>query len=609
MSARSMIRAQQREAKRTQRRGRKLAAGSATAALGAAMAFAPSADAANFEVLNTGDAGADTLRQAIIDANATAAPDTITFAPSATGEIALTSGELVIEAPVDIQGPGATTLAVDGTDNSRIFSLDAGVVGDPRDIVSISGLTLRDGNGGDGGAIYSYQTDMRLASVVLYSNYASGNGGAIDVEQSPITIVDSTITGNESTDGGAMYTDGDNGATNSQDTITIDNSVFTDNYSTGNGGVGYFDNATGGDIVITDTEMSDNEAIGDGGGLFFYGHKGSQTVRNSTISGNIAGSDGGGIFLNTDYDDPFGMLVENSTVSSNDAGEEGGGIYIDNSLEKPVRIENSTVVDNVSGLDGGGIHRDDFEVELSSTIVANNDSAGGPKDDLGEGGVATDQFSVEFSLVGAGFAGVTVTETTPGSNITGTDPQLGPLAANGGPTDTHLPAATSPVVDAGTANGLSLDQRGLERTVDQPSVTDVDDGTDIGSVERAAPVIPPDDTVVDSPALDAKEVQKQKGKKIKVKVTVGAAEAVDVVTAGKIKAGKKKYNLKSVTTSVGANGTEKVTLKPKGKRATNKIVNFLATGKKAKAKVSALFTDAVGNEATEKVKVKLKAKK
>jgi hypothetical protein len=223
--------------------------------------------------------------------------------------------------------------------------------------------------------------------------------------------------------------------------------------------------------------------------------------------------------------------------------------------------------------------------------------------------VATDQFSVEFSLVEAGFAGVTVTETSPGSNKTGVDPQLDPLAANGGPTDTHLPAATSPVVDAGTANGLSLDQRGLERTVDQPSVTDVDDGTDIGSVERAAPVIPPDDTVVDSPALDAKEVQKQKGKKIKVKVTVGAAEAVDVVTAGKIKAGKKKYNLKSVTTSAGANGTEKVTLKPKGKRATNKIVNFLATGKKAKAKVSALFTDAVGNEATEKVKVKLKAKK
>ena len=97
---------------------------------------------------------------------------------------------------------------------------------------------------------------------------------------------------------------------------------------------------------------------------------------------------------------------------------------------------------------------------------------------------ATGAFNVGFSLI-QNPAGATITESPPGSNITGVDAQLGPLANNGGPTQTHEPLFTSPVIDAGIGNGLTTDQRGFPRTVEIPSIPNRSgsDGTDIGSVE------------------------------------------------------------------------------------------------------------------------------
>ncbi len=68
-----------------------------------------------------------------------------------------------------------------------------------------------------------------------------------------------------------------------------------------------------------------------------------------------------------------------------------------------------------------------------------------------------------FDIVGT-TAGATPTETVPGSNQFGVDPQLGPLADNGGPTLTMLPAPTSPALDQGSSE-LTTDLRGLARPV------------------------------------------------------------------------------------------------------------------------------------------------
>jgi len=444
--------------------------------------------------------------------------------------------------------------------------------------------------------------------MTLRDNVSNGVGGAIDVDESPVSIVDSRLTGNESSDGGgAMYTDGDNAVTNAQDTVTIRNSVIDGNEAGDNGGAFYFDNATGGDILIAGTAIVGNHAgaaNGIGGGIEFYGHKGSQTIRDSTISGNTAGNRGGGLYLNTDYDDPAGLLVENTTISDNTSAGEGGGAYIENSHEKPVVFRNSTVANNKSNGLGGGIYRADFNVDLSSTIVADNDNLIGDGNDLAQDATATDQFTIGFSLVEQNTDAVTIVENPPGSNVFGVDPQLGPLGDNGGTTQTQVLPLTSPAIDAGIANGLTTDQRGLTRTVDQPAVPDApgSDGTDMGAVELQ-------DTKLEGASAKSKKTQKQKGKKIKVQVKIGADEPVDAVASGSVKAGKKSYPLKKASGSAGGGETTTLTLKPKSKKAGKKIAKVLASGKKAKAKLSVLFTDGAGNEDTKTAKATLKAAK
>ncbi len=97
-------------------------------------------------------------------------------------------------------------------------------------------------------------------------------------------------------------------------------------------------------------------------------------------------------------------------------------------------------------------------------------------------------FDLSFSLVeNAGDA--PATQDAAGTSFVGTDPQLGPLADNGGLTKTHLPAQTSVVIDRGKAPArLTTDQRGKSRTVDgDPANSTGGDGTDIGAVEIENP--------------------------------------------------------------------------------------------------------------------------
>jgi hypothetical protein len=82
--------------------------------------------------------------------------------------------------------------------------------------------------------------------------------------------------------------------------------------------------------------------------------------------------------------------------------------------------------------------------------------------------------------------------TTGATDILGKDPQLGPLAENGGPTETMVPAPTSPVLDQGKSFGLTTDQRGLSRPFPLPTISHVPAGgdrSDIGAVETRTPSV------------------------------------------------------------------------------------------------------------------------
>ena len=108
------------------------------ATLGAVLGLWTSAEAASFAVTNTADTGPGSMRQAILDANAAAGTDEITFG-AVTGSITLESILPTVTSELTIIGPGASKLAISGNNHSQLLAVASGAV------LNISGLTLADG--------------------------------------------------------------------------------------------------------------------------------------------------------------------------------------------------------------------------------------------------------------------------------------------------------------------------------------------------------------------------------------------------------------------------------------------------------------------------------
>ncbi|MEW6359460.1 MAG: choice-of-anchor Q domain-containing protein, partial [Planctomycetota bacterium] len=404
---------------------------------------------ATFTVLNNADSGAGSLRQAILDANAAAGADDIQFDAGLSGQtITLTTGQLSITDALTITGLGAANLTVNGNNASRIFNVDDGT--GAQIAVTLSGLTLRNGNAGgaSGGAIYNREV---------------------------LTVQACTITTNTAGDGGGIFNGGG--------TTTVDASTISANTTTGYGG-GIFN--SGGTMTVDASTISANTA-GDGGGIYNAGGgTATATVNASTISANTAAWGGGGIY-STDI-----LNVTNSTVSGNTANVNGGGLFVSNTTT----LNNSTIANNTadndnSGTgDGGGICVWFATVTLASTIVGDNLDRGGQANDIF--GTATATFSLIENTAG----------WTPGAgsanNVTGVDAMVGPLANNGGPTQTHALLAGSPAINAGSNPlGLTNDQRGA------PFVRVYNGQADIGAFEaQVAPFALVVDTLVDENDAD-----------------------------------------------------------------------------------------------------------
>ena len=100
-----------------------------------------------FNVVNTLDAGAGSLRDAINMANGNGEADIINFDASLSGmSIGLTSGELLITEGLTINGLGANLLTVDaGMNGFQVFSIDDGITSNFIDVF-INGLTITGGS-------------------------------------------------------------------------------------------------------------------------------------------------------------------------------------------------------------------------------------------------------------------------------------------------------------------------------------------------------------------------------------------------------------------------------------------------------------------------------
>lgn len=433
--------------------------------VGLAVLAAPAAQAATFNVTNLNDTGAGSLRDAINTANASAGADVITFQPGLTGTITLTSGQLLVSDSVDIQGPGAAAMAVSGNNASRVFYLyNSGALLD----ITISDLTVRDGAETDGAGIMDADENLTLDGVVVTGNHATNDGGGLwmDGFNFSFTIRNSTFSGNTAGDaGGGIYvedTNDDNIANLFQDSTISGNSAYR------GGGIYFYDPDS--PVTIDRTTISGNTASDNGGGLLLLDTDtdGSFVVSSSTISGNSAVDGGGAYFYQADQP----VTLRNVTVSGNQATGSGGGLFFYDGYSG-VDLQFVTVVSNSAAISGGGVYLEDGNIDVTNSIVANNTA---PSDaDLAGAGT----FTVTYSLVEA--SGGTITDG--GNNITGTDPDLGPLADNGGPTDTHLPNPGSPVIDSANlalTPGITTDQRGVTRPAGPAAdmgAVEVDGGT------------------------------------------------------------------------------------------------------------------------------------
>jgi hypothetical protein len=307
-------------------------------------------------------------------------------------------------------------------------------------VISNNTVTNTNGAGGYGSGIFIYNGGLDISHSVISGNTAP-SGGGINASRSDLSIVDSIVSGNTAT--GTSASAGSGGG------------IWAPNY---------------GLTLLRSTVDGNSAPKGNGGGI----SAGYLSAVDNTISANSAAM-GGGVYLNSVRDNP----IRNCTISGNSTTAGGAALF--NGYHSVFRISNSTITANVSpahttsripaAVSGDAI--------LTSSIIAGNingDLAGV----INSGG---------YNIVGTG---AITNFNRPGDQTGITNPMLGPLTDNGGPTKTQMPLAGSPAINAGNPAFNPANPDGLSTTNDAtpndqrgaPFARIYVGRIDIGAVER-----------------------------------------------------------------------------------------------------------------------------
>jgi hypothetical protein len=271
-------------------------------------------------VTNGGDSGAGSLRDVISKA---CAGSTITFNiptsdpgyDSATGifKVTLTSGELLINENLTIQGTGANVLTVMrskavGTPDFRIFNVASG------NTFNLSGLTVSNGKGGNGGGLLNTGGTVNVNNSVFTSNSAPNrSGGGITNDGGTLIVSNSNISAGIAVQGGGIF-NANNG------TVTLINSTVSGNTAANsNGGFGAgggIFNASG-VTTLTNVTVSNNFTNATGGGIVIL--SGAMNLRNTIVAGNFQGTS-----PNLTADDISGTVDPSSSFNLIGTGGAGG---------------------------------------------------------------------------------------------------------------------------------------------------------------------------------------------------------------------------------------------------------------------------------------------
>ncbi len=402
MSARGKRRKRERRVQHERRQKSAAAIGAAT--VGAAV-LAPGAAADTFTVDNLNNAGLGSFRRAVGNANTNPGLDQVVFQSTLSGHVTLNSAVDVADG-VEIAGPGAAQVTLDGQGADRILSL-YGLPAENRR-VAVADLTLEDGTADYGGAIYSVDADLEITRSTITGNAATAAGGAVYSSNSSLTLADTNVVDNTSDAyGGGIYavdstigiagsrmtgnaaaaaggavnianssltladtnvidngSDGYGGGVYAADsTIAIARSKMTDNAAAAAGGAVNIANSS---LTLADTDVIDNSSDVYGGGVYAAGS--TIAIARSRMTGNAADAAGGAV-----YSANSALTLGDTRVNSNSSDGYGGGVYAAGSM---VEIVDSNVTYNTSDDSGAGIAAANSGLKIQRTTVAGNESLG-----------------------------------------------------------------------------------------------------------------------------------------------------------------------------------------------------------------------------------------
>lgn len=418
--------------------------------------------------------------------------DTITFNCGGPATITVLSSK-TLDKNLTIDGAnGGSPIVFSGARARRVFSVPTG------SIVTLRNLTVRDGAepGGVGGGIRN-DGFLTLDRVNLLANSAALGSGIFNIGS--LTVIDSLIADNTGvgihSSAGTLSVQGSEIARNSvfglevnggiaaisgstisenanamrvdYGTVDLTGSTVTGQTETGVAVVdgelhvsdsSFIDNTNTlancaalctlfgiqGTITVTRSRFVNNTNTTSGGASAVFGQH-DVTITDSLFTGNQTNGNGTGTVASFANQAPKKLVVTNSTFSGNsNTGAMNTAVILAFSSSANVQLTNVTIAGNT----GFGIAAlGPSTLTVTNSIVTDN-RAGNCAGTVTDGGHNLPE--------AAGCTGSTID-----------DPGLGPLADNGGPTQTRALLSGSPAIDAGD-NGAcpATDQRGVARPQD-----------------------------------------------------------------------------------------------------------------------------------------------
>jgi predicted outer membrane repeat protein len=201
-------------------------------------------------------------------------------------------------------------------------------------------------------------------------------------------------------------------------------------------------------LLIERSEIKDNYSISHGAGICNWnGYNdnphGEVEIYNSLFSGNTAGEYGAGFYSVSDNT----SIIENSTFQGNTAAANGGAISA-----YYLQMTNVTISQN-SAPEGSGIYSW-YDIAMVNSIIAGNTNSS----------QCSANTSAELTSQGHNISSDNSCDLNGPGDMPNTNPQLGPLQNNGGPTFTMALSAGSPAINtADNAACPPTDQRGVPR--------------------------------------------------------------------------------------------------------------------------------------------------